>query len=96
MTIGRKDGVVAEFIASKDHPNENVPLVVYFQNTGHIPAKVAWDTTDRNDGTLASLGIRLFSTGMGRTPLPPGMLGKNGEFYEALGGVIAGESRGEK
>jgi hypothetical protein len=94
VTIGRKDGVVAEFVVSKDHPDDNVPLVVYFQNTGHIPAEVAWDTTDRKDGKLAPLGIHLFSTGTGRTPLPPGMLGKNGEFYEAVGEVIAGESVG--
>lgn len=94
VTIGRKDGVVAEFVTSKDHPDENVPLIVYFQNTGHIPARVAWDTFDRKDGTLESFGIHRFTTGMGRTPLPPGMLGKNGEFYEAVGKVIAGESVG--
>lgn len=94
VTIGRKDGAVAEFVTSKDHSDENVPLVVYFQNTGHIPARVAWDTSDRKDGVLESLGIRRFSNGTGRSPLSPAMLDTTGKFSQAVGMVIAGDSVG--
>lgn len=94
VTVGRKDGVVAEFVTSKDHPDENVPLIVYFQNTGHIPATVAWDTSDRKDGTLESFGIHRFTTGTGRAPLPPVTLHESGELYQSYGRVIAGESVG--
>jgi hypothetical protein len=94
VTIGRKDGMVAEFVTSKDHPDENVPLIVYFQNTGHIPATVAWDTSDRKDGTLESFGIHRFTSGMGRAPLPPVTLHKSGEVYRVFGKVIAGDSVG--
>jgi hypothetical protein len=47
VTIGRKDGVVADFVIPKD-PNQNAEVVVYFQNSGHVPAKFTW-------GTIASL-----------------------------------------
>ncbi len=92
VTMGRKDGVVAEFVTSKDHPDENVPLIVYFQNIGHIQARFAWDTSDRKDGILESFGINRFTTGLGRNTLRPNTLGKNGEFYESSSEVIAGDS----
>jgi hypothetical protein len=44
VTVGRKDGVVADFIVPKN-PKQNAELVVYFQNSGHLPAKFAWGTT---------------------------------------------------
>jgi hypothetical protein len=44
VTIGKKDGVVASFIPSQN-PQQNAQLVVYFQNSGHVPAKIAWGTS---------------------------------------------------
>lgn len=41
VTIGRKDGVVAEFVMPKD-PKDNAGLVIYFQNSGHMPAEFNW------------------------------------------------------
>jgi hypothetical protein len=41
VTIGRNDGVVADFIVPSD-PSKNAEMVNYFQNTGHIPAKFGW------------------------------------------------------
>lgn len=41
VTIGRKDGVVAEFVMPKDS-KDNAGIVMYFQNNGHIPAKFNW------------------------------------------------------
>jgi hypothetical protein len=43
VTIGRKDGVVAEFVSPKD-AKDNAGIVIYFQNSGHIPAKCNWGT----------------------------------------------------
>jgi len=48
VTIGRKDGVVADFVIPKDH-RQNVEIVIYFQNSGHLPAKFNW-------GTMVSFG----------------------------------------
>jgi hypothetical protein len=41
VTIGTKDGVIGKFISSED-PRQNTVLVLYFQNSGRVPAKVAW------------------------------------------------------
>jgi hypothetical protein len=41
VSIGRKDGVIAEFKKSSD-PRFNDGLVMYFQNSGHLPAKFNW------------------------------------------------------
>jgi hypothetical protein len=41
VTIGRKDGVVADFVVPKD-PKEHAEIVIYFQNNGHLPAKFTW------------------------------------------------------
>ena len=43
VTIGRKDGVVADFVVPKD-PNQNAELLIYFQNSGRLPAKFSWGT----------------------------------------------------
>ena len=44
VTLGRKDGVVAEFKNSGDLQARD-GVVIYFQNSGHIPAKFNWGLT---------------------------------------------------
>jgi hypothetical protein len=44
VTIGRKDGVIAEILIPKD-ARANAVIIIYFQNGGHLPAKFAWGTT---------------------------------------------------
>jgi hypothetical protein len=44
ITIGRRDGTVADFDIPKD-PGGVALVNVYFQNTGHIPAQFSWGTT---------------------------------------------------
>jgi hypothetical protein len=44
ITIGRKDGVVGGFIGSKN-PTQNAELVMFFQNSGHVPARLSWGTS---------------------------------------------------
>jgi hypothetical protein len=44
ITVGRKDGVVAEFIIPKA-TGTDAAIVLYFQNNGHLPAKFNWGTT---------------------------------------------------
>jgi hypothetical protein len=46
VTLGRKDGVVAEFVSPKD-PKDNAGILIYFQNNGHIPAKFNWGVTSK-------------------------------------------------
>lgn len=41
VTLGRKDGVLAEFKKSP-FPNIKDGLVIYFQNSGHMPATIQW------------------------------------------------------
>jgi hypothetical protein len=41
ITLGRRDGVVAEFAIPKD-PKDNAGIVIYFQNGGHLPARFDW------------------------------------------------------
>jgi hypothetical protein len=43
VTIGRKDGVVAEMVVPKDK-SKDAEIVLYFQNSGHVPAQFAWGT----------------------------------------------------
>jgi hypothetical protein len=43
VTIGRKDGVMGDFIVPKD-PKQGAEIVIYFTNNGHLPAKFAWGT----------------------------------------------------
>jgi hypothetical protein len=41
VTLGRKDGIVAEFKRTDD-PQFNTGILIYFQNSGHLPAKFNW------------------------------------------------------
>jgi hypothetical protein len=43
ITIGKNDGVVSDFIIPSV-PNQDAELVMYFQNSGHIPATFARGT----------------------------------------------------
>jgi hypothetical protein len=43
VSTGRKDGVIAEVVSPKD-PKQDAELVMYFQNSGHATAKLAWGT----------------------------------------------------
>jgi hypothetical protein len=42
VTIGRKDGVIGEFIVPTS-PKAIARIVFYFQNNGHVPAKINWE-----------------------------------------------------
>ena len=73
VTIGKKDGVVAEFIPPENQSG-NLELVIYFQNSGHIPATLAWGLTGLNfiampPGTTKSSGIQYVEPSMGRLPV---------------------------
>ena len=41
VTVGRADGTVAEIIMPAE-PNAKAAILVYFQNTGHLPARFNW------------------------------------------------------
>jgi len=41
VTIGRQDGIVADIVWPKD-PKGNAGILMYFQNSGHLPAKFNW------------------------------------------------------
>jgi hypothetical protein len=41
ITIGRSDGTVAE-IVMPNNPKDKAGILVYFQNSGHVPAKFNW------------------------------------------------------
>lgn len=93
VTIGRKDGVIADFVVPKN-PNQNAEIVIYFQNSGHLPAKFVW-------GTMAAFleaGGKKQSTGINYTHPFKGMItrtrdiktGSIGEQGESS--VIAGDS----
>jgi len=43
VTIGRKDGTIADFVVPKD-PKQNAEIILFFQNSGHLPAKFVWGT----------------------------------------------------
>jgi hypothetical protein len=55
VTLGRKDGVVAEF--RNTHGATKDGLVIYFQNSGHIPARLNWGLHNwfASDGRSSSL-----------------------------------------
>ena len=44
VTVGRKDGTVTEFAIPGDH-SVNTGILIYFQNSGHLPAKFNWGLT---------------------------------------------------
>ena len=43
VVIGRPDGIVAEIVMPKNS-KDNAGILVYFENTGHLPAKFNWGT----------------------------------------------------
>jgi hypothetical protein len=43
VTVGRKDGVLADIIVPSDS-TQNAEIIIYFQNTGRLPAKFIWGT----------------------------------------------------
>ncbi len=91
VTVGRKDGTVADFIIPKD-PAMNVELVVYFQNSGHIPAKLAWGTTPMNFvlGNIKSTGINYIHPFKGMLRTKGTKTESRGESGEST--IIAGDS----
>jgi hypothetical protein len=61
VTIGRKDGVVADFVVPKDS-KQNAEIVIYFRNSGRLPAKFAWGTMEpllAGGGKNKATGINL-------------------------------------
>jgi hypothetical protein len=93
VTIGRKDGVVADFIVPKD-PKQNAEIVIYFQNSGHLPAKFAWGTmapylaSGSKKGSTGIVYTHPFNGGFGRTrDRKTGAIGEKGEST-----IIAGDS----
>ena len=90
VTIGRKDGTVAEFISPKD-VRQNAQLILYFQNGGHIPAKIAWGTSPiellGSDIKASGLNYTHPFKGMSRTKAKDGSVAWHGEST-----IIAGDS----
>jgi hypothetical protein len=90
VTIGRKDGVVAEFVMPKD-PKQNAGILIYFQNSGHLAAKFNWGIEIMNlfppiPGFLLPLSPHDFNH-MTRTRNR-----KDGSTGETGGQTIAGDS----
>lgn len=98
VTLGRKDGVVAEFIAPKDDtsdPNGDAELVIYFQNTGHVPARLAAHMTIGLAIGNPKITYKPFTDEqfLFMNPLAPARrFRKTGKFVEGDGAVIAGDS----
>jgi len=92
VTIGRKDGIVADFVVPKD-PQQNAEIVIFFQNSGHLPAKFAWGTTVSflGQGSTKNSGITLTHPYQGLSPRTRNKKdGSTGESGESS--VIAGDS----
>lgn len=94
VTLGRNDGVIADFVIPKDKA-QNAEIIVYFQNSGHLPAKFAWGTMAGflgADSAKKSTGITYTHPFKGlprRTrDIKTGSTGEQG----AADGVIAGGS----
>ena len=88
VTIGRADGIAAEFLMPKE-PKGNVGVVIYFQNSGHLPDKFNW-------GILTGLGLESKSspkfTPMTRTKnRKDGSMGESGGITIASGSVHVGD-----
>lgn len=84
VSVGRKDGVVAEFVVPKDA--QNAEIIMYFQNSGRLPAKFAWGTQIMlyGKGTNGSAGIQYPHPYQGLQPRrlekkPPHSIGQEGE-----------------
>jgi hypothetical protein len=95
ITIGRKDGVIADFVIPKD-PNQDAEIVLFFQNTGRIPAKLAWGTFGDHgllvQGSVGHSGIT-YTHGFKGLPIPS--RDKSGKITGWVGGeaaVVAGDS----
>jgi len=90
VTIGRKDGTIAAFKKSSD-PKEMAGLELYFQNSGHVPAKFNWGllTWTTIPDTNPPLKVEHQFTPMTRTKNR-----KDGSIGESsgAGGVIGGDS----
>jgi hypothetical protein len=94
VTVGRKDGVIADFVVPKD-PKQDAEIVIYFLNTGRLPAHFAWGTM----APLLAAGGKKQSTGIDYVHPYKGLPSrtrdiKNGSFGETGGEstVIAGDS----
>lgn len=91
ITVGRKDGVVAEIVVPKD-VQQNAEIIIYFQNTGHLPAKFVWGTIV----PFLAKGTTTKNSGINYVHPFPGFMwrrrnhGSIGESGEST--VIAGES----
>lgn len=51
VTVGRQDGVVAEAVMPKNETGK-AALLIYFQNTGHLPARFNFGPDNRNIGLI--------------------------------------------
>jgi len=60
ITVGRKDGVIADFVVAKN-PKEPAEVVIYFQNSGHLPAKFIWGLMP---GAMLTKGSKKQSSGL--------------------------------
>lgn len=101
ITIGTKDGIVARFITPRN-PQQNAAIVMYFQNSGHVPAKVAWGTfgpafiAGNPSGQLSGIIYTHPFKGMGRTKdKKSGSTGEQGESATIAGGSIFAAPIGE-
>jgi hypothetical protein len=96
ISVGKKDGVVAAFVTPKD-PTKNSEIVIFFQNTGRVPARFAWgirmDTGYMILGSIRTAGIKSLHEFKG---LPVALRDKTGKIMRWSGGtetsVIAGDS----
>ncbi|MGA7918324.1 MAG: hypothetical protein WCA38_01550 [Candidatus Acidiferrales bacterium] len=95
VTVGRKDGVVADFVIPKD-AKEHAEIVIYFQNTGRLPAKFTWGLLPGafllKGSKKQSSGISIAQPYSGGLPtrtrdVKTGSIGEQGASY-----VIAGDS----
>jgi hypothetical protein len=87
VTIGKKDGVVADFIIPKD-PSQDAEIVLYFHNSGHVPATFAWAPSIGllGEGSKSKSGIVFTHPGMPMFPF----MGLKGQGTELS--IIAGDS----
>jgi hypothetical protein len=64
VTIGNKDGVVADFVIPKE-PDKKVEIVIFFQNTGHVPARFSWSLEPAFGSGPAPSGIEYTHPNLG-------------------------------
>jgi hypothetical protein len=87
VSIGRQDGVIAEFKNANLHTHDGV--VMYFQNSGHMPAKLKWGLFEWHTKPPSSLPPPVPFVPMSRTRNK-----KTGDITENLStdGAIGGQS----